>query len=207
MSFNIDLFERTPVVGIMRHFEKNVIRKILPIYEKVGFTTVEITLNTKNAPELIKEFSTLHPNLNIGAGTVCNMKDLDTATNAGASFIVSPIFSEELIKECNQREMAVFPGALTPTEIYNAHILGATAIKVFPATNLGAKYIQDILAPLDNIKLIAVGGVSKDNMKSFFSNGCYGVGMGGALFPRKVIKELSNEKLQKHFQSIINEII
>ena len=103
--------------------------------------------------------------------------------------------------------MAVFPGALTPTEIYNAHILGATAIKVFPATNLGAKYIQDILAPLDNIKLIAVGGVSKDNMKSFFSNGCYGVGMGGALFPRKVIKELSNEKLQKHFQSIINEII
>ena len=165
MSFNIDLFERAPVIGIMRHFEKNVIRKILPIYEKVGFTTVEVTLNTKNAPELIKEFSTLHPNLNVGAGTVCNMKDLDTATNA------------------------------------------ATAIKVFPATNLGAKYIQDILAPLDNIKLIAVGGVSKDNMKSFFSNGCYGVGMGGALFPRKVINELSNGKLKKHFQSIINEII
>ena len=147
------------------HFEKNVIRKILPIYEKVGFTTVEITLNTKNAPELIKEFSIRHPNLNIGAGTVCNMKDLDTATNAGASFIVSPIFSEELIKECIEREIAVFPGALTPTEIYNAHILGSTAIKVFPATNLGANYIQDILAPLDNIKLIAVGGVSKDNLK------------------------------------------
>ena len=207
MNFNIDLFERVPVVGIMRHFEKNVIRKILPIYEKVGFTTVEVTLNTKNAPELIKEFSIRHPNLNIGAGTVCNIKDLDTATNAGASFIVSPIFSEELIKECIEREIAVFPGALTPTEIYNAHILGATAIKVFPATNLGAKYIQDILAPLDNIKLIAVGGVSIDNIKSFFNNGCYGVGMGGALFPRKIIKEFSKEKLKKHFQSIFNEII
>ena len=71
-------------------------------------------MNTKNAPELIKEFSIRHPNLNIGAGTVCNMKDLDTATNAGASFIVSPIFSEELIKECNQRDMAVFPRSSNP---------------------------------------------------------------------------------------------
>ena len=65
MSFNIDLFERTPVIDLAAYFEKTI-RKILPIYEKVDSRLLKSILNTKNAPELIKEFSVRYPNLNIG---------------------------------------------------------------------------------------------------------------------------------------------
>jgi 2-dehydro-3-deoxyphosphogluconate aldolase/(4S)-4-hydroxy-2-oxoglutarate aldolase len=144
--------------------------------------------------------------MNIGAGTVCTMEELDLACDAGASFIVSPILSIEIIKKSIERKVAVFPGALTPTEIFKAHLLGATAVKVFPITSFGPKYVKDLIAPLDNMKLIPVGGVSKNNIRAFFENGSYGVGMASSLFSKNLISKNSMEKLSQHFKSILNEI-
>lgn len=206
MKFNIELFEKAPIIGIMRNINEETIKSILPVYFKSGFNSVEITMNSTKAVEIIKSSVKEFPEMNIGAGTVCTMEELDLACDAGASFIVSPILSIEIIKKSIERKVAVFPGALTPTEIFKAHSLGATAVKVFPITSFGPKYVKDLIAPLDNMKLIPVGGVSKNNIRAFFENGSYGVGMASSLFSKNLISKNSMEELSQHFKSILNEI-
>ena len=206
MKFNIKIFEKVPIIGILRNINEETVKSLLPVYFKSGFNSVEITMNSPRAAEIIQNSVKDFPQMNIGAGTVCTVEELDLACNAGASFIVSPILSTEIIKKSIEREVAVFPGALTPSEIFKAHTLGATAVKVFPVTSFGPKYVKDLMAPLNNIKLIPVGGVSKDNIKAFFESGSYGVGMGSSLFSKDLISNYSVEKLTNHFRSILNEI-
>ena len=206
MKFNIKIFEKVPIIGILRNINEETVKSLLPVYFKSGFNSVEITMNSPRAAEIIQNSVKDFPQMNIGAGTVCTMEELDLACNAGASFIVSPILSTEIIKKSIERKVAVFPGALTPFEIFKAHNLGATAVKVFPITSFGPKYVKDLMGPLNNIKLIPVGGVSKDNIKAFFESGSYGVGMGSSLFSKDLISNYSIEKLTHHFRSILNEI-
>ncbi len=206
MKFNIKIFEKVPIIGILRNINKETVKSLLPVYFKSGFNSVEITMNSPKAAEIIQNSVKDFPKMNIGAGTVCTMEELDLACDAGASFIVSPILSSEIIKKSIERKVAVFPGALTPSEVFKAHTLGATAVKVFPITSFGPKYVKDLMAPLNNIKLIPVGGVTKDNIKAFFENGSYGVGMGSSLFSKDLISNHSVENLSFHFKSILNEI-
>ena len=206
MKFNIELFEKAPIIGILRNINEETVKSILPVYFKSGFNSVEITMNSTKAVEIIKSSVKEFPEMNIGAGTVCTMKELDLACDAGASFIVSPILSIEIIKKSIERKVAVFPGALTPSEIFKAHSLGATAVKVFPITSFGPKYVKDLMAPLENMKLIPVGGVSKNNIREFFENGSYGVGMASSLFSKNLISKNSKRELSQHFKSILNEI-
>lgn len=206
MKFNIELFEKAPIIGILRNINEETVKNLLPVYFKSGFNSVEITMNSTKAVEIIKSSVKEFPEMNIGAGTVCTMEELDLACDAGASFIVSPILSIEIIKKSIERKVAVFPGALTPSEIFKAHSLGATAVKVFPITSFGPKYVKDLMAPLDNMKLIPVGGVSKNNIREFFENGSYGVGMSSSLFSKNLISKNSKRELSQHFKSILNEI-
>ena len=206
MKINIELFEKAPIIGILRNINEQTVKNILPVYFESGFNSVEITMNSTKAVEIIKSSVKEFPEMNIGAGTVCTMEELDLACDAGASFIVSPILSIEIIKKSIERKVAVFPGALTPSEIFKADSLGATAVKVFPITSFGPKYVKDLMAPLDKIKLIPVGGISKNNIKAFFENGSYGVGMASSLFSKNLISKHSTEELSHHFKSILNEI-
>ena len=119
------------------------------------------------------------------------------------SFIVTPVINEEVIQSCVSQGIPIFPGAFTPTEIYKAWSLGASAVKVFPATQLGVTYIKDVSAPLNDIKLLPTGGVSKTNIKSFFEAGAYGVGMGSSLFDKQLISDQNYTALKEHFKSIL----
>jgi 2-dehydro-3-deoxyphosphogluconate aldolase/(4S)-4-hydroxy-2-oxoglutarate aldolase len=205
-KFQQGLFDKMPVIGILRSVSLEVINKIVPYYKKAGFTNLEITMNTENVKDIIAQLSTENPDMNIGAGTVCSLDDLHSALNAGASFIVTPILNKEVITYCAENDIPVFPGAFTPTEIYRANDLGATAVKVFPATQLGPQYIKDVLAPLNTIKLVPTGGVSKENIQEFFKAGAWGVGMGGSLFDKKMIAANNFESLQSHFNTIAEKV-
>jgi len=200
-------YKKTPIVGIIRGLEIETIREIAEVYAQAGYFTLEITMNTKGVAKIIAELRSEFVHLNIGAGTVCNTDDLNKALAAGAQFIVTPIINEEVIKQCVQQNIPIFPGAYTPTEIYKAWSLGASAIKVFPATQLGPQYIKDVLAPLNEIKLLPTGGVTKDNIKSFFEAGVVGAGMGSSLLHKELIANKDFEGLKNHFVSIRNEII
>ncbi|MCW3107506.1 MAG: 2-dehydro-3-deoxyphosphogluconate aldolase [Segetibacter sp.] len=203
-KFSWELFSKVPIIGIVRNLSLDEVIQILPLYQEVGLTTIEITMNTPGAEEMIRysidHFST---GLNIGAGTVCTKEDLKKAIAAGAQFIVTPIISKKVIRSCVKQEIPIFPGAFSPTEIYKASLLGASMIKVYPAKILGPGYIKDVKAPLNNLKLLPTGGVDLDNLVSFRKAGADGFGIGSQLFNKKLIRDKNWEGLKAHFKQFV----
>ncbi|MDB5240172.1 MAG: 2-dehydro-3-deoxyphosphogluconate aldolase/4-hydroxy-2-oxoglutarate aldolase [Spirosoma sp.] len=200
-QFSWPLFDKAPLVGIVRNLPAIDVIQLLPLYQESGLTTLEITMNTPGAEDLIRYARQHYANdLNVGAGTVCTTDDLTRALAAGAQFIVSPIVSKPVIQECVGQGVPVLPGAFTPTEVYEAWSLGASMVKVFPATSLGPGYIKDLKAPLSQIKLLPTGGVTLSNLADFFRAGADGVGVGSQLFNKGLIQEKDWTGLKAHFQ-------
>lgn len=207
-AFSWELYSNAPLVGIIRGLSAEVVSQILPIYQEAGLTTIEITMNTPGVETMIQQaLETTGNGLNIGAGTVCTLEDLDRALEAGAQFIVTPIINKKVIKACVKRNVPIFPGAFTPTEIYKAWSLGASMVKVYPATSLGPDYIKDIKAPMNLLKLIPTGGISLDNMAAYFNAGANGVGIGGHLFDKALIQQQNWSGLKVHFQHFVKEMM
>lgn len=201
-TFSWDVFNATPIVAILRGQPLATCLQIAEVLKAAGYGTLEVTMNTPDVAGIITAISDKFPELNVGAGTVCTSEELDVALAAGASFIVTPIINEAVIKSCVDRDIPIFPGAYTPTEIYQAWSLGASAVKVFPASQLGVRYIKDLSGPLPQIKLVPTGGVSIDNIAEFFAAGVSGVGMGSSLLDKKMIAAGDFSGLQAHFQAI-----
>ncbi len=203
-QFSAGLFSKVPIIGIIRNISANDVAAILPVYADAGLTTIEITMNTPGAVDMISHALQHYAGtLNIGAGTVCTEDELDRAIGAGAQFIVTPVVNEEIIKKCVSLTIPIFPGAFTPTEIYNAWALGATMVKVFPGSLLGPGYIKEVKAPLDQIKLIPTGGITLDNILSFKKAGASGYGMGSHLFNNAMIKQQDLAGLKAHFMEFV----
>lgn len=116
-----------------------------------------------------------------GAGTVTSLEMLELAKNAGARFIVSPDTNEEVIRQTVADGLVSMPGALTPTEIMTAYSCGADFVKVFPAGNLGPAYVKAVCAPLNHIRMLAVGGINEKNIVDYLAAGACGAGVGGNL--------------------------
>jgi 2-dehydro-3-deoxyphosphogluconate aldolase/(4S)-4-hydroxy-2-oxoglutarate aldolase len=113
------------------------------------------------------------------------------AVEAGAKFIVSPNLNEKLAEYCDKAKLAYFPGALTPTEIEKAWSLGATMVKVFPASQMGPNYLKILKGPYEHIKLLAVGGVCSYNVSDYLSAGASAVALGGSIF---TLKRMANQE-------------
>ena len=205
--FSLQKFLTLPVIGIIRGLTLEETLGILPYYIKAGFTTVEITMNTPNAEQMIRVIADQYKGvLNIGAGTVCTDKELDLALEAGAQFIVMPIINESVIKSCVQEKIPLFPGAYTATEIFQAWALGATMVKVFPASSLGPEYIKDLRGPLNHIKLVPVGGVNFDNCLDYMKAGASGLGIGSQLFDTQKIRDKNWKELSNTLELFANKI-
>jgi 2-dehydro-3-deoxyphosphogluconate aldolase / (4S)-4-hydroxy-2-oxoglutarate aldolase len=126
----------------------------------------------------------------IGAGSVLDPETARECISAGAQFIVSPATNFDTILYCNETEIVVMPGALTPTEIVNAWDAGADFVKVFPADSMGgARYLRSLKAPLPEIRLIPTGGVSQATAADFIRAGAEAVGVGADLVDLKAVRE------------------
>jgi 2-dehydro-3-deoxyphosphogluconate aldolase/(4S)-4-hydroxy-2-oxoglutarate aldolase len=123
-----------------------------------------------------------------GAGTVLDAATAAKVIDAGAQFVVSPVFRSSLIAACHERNVPVTPGCFTPTEILDAWEAGADIVKVFPATALGPGYIKDVRAPLPHVKLMPTGGVTVENAGEWIKAGAVAVGVGSALLDTKAIE-------------------
>ncbi len=206
-AFSWELFHQTPIVGIIRHLDKQVVSQVLPLCQEAGLTTIEITMNTPDAESIIQDALTQHVgSLNVGAGTVCSEADLERALAAGAQFIVTPIINKKVIRACVKKGIPICPGAFTPSEIYKAWTLGASMVKVFPTTVLGPAYIRDIKAPLNQIKLLPTGGITLGNMHNFMKAGADGLGIGSELFNKELIEKKDWVGLKDHFQQFVNQL-
>ncbi|MBC7900806.1 MAG: bifunctional 4-hydroxy-2-oxoglutarate aldolase/2-dehydro-3-deoxy-phosphogluconate aldolase [Saprospiraceae bacterium] len=183
------------VLPVIRAESKEEARKVIDAITKGGISIIEITMKVPDAVLLIREL-TANNNLLIGAGTVMDPETARACIEAGAKFIISPALNFETIDYCNDRDIVVMPGALTPTEVVNAWDAGADFVKVFPADSMGgAKYLKSLKAPLPHIKLIPTGGVSQETAASFIKAGASAVGVGADLVDLLAIREGRSEAI------------
>jgi len=183
---DIAKFKKKPVLGIFRGIEPDIIEPLTDTVISSGLETIEITMNTEGAGSLIRKMvKRADLRLTVGAGTVLGIKSLKTALDSGATFIVTPVLVEDVVKYCVKNKIPVFPGALTPQEIYNAWNAGAAMVKVFPSSFFGPAYFKEIKGPFKDIELLACGGVTPENMKEYFSCGASAVAFGASVFKKE----------------------
>jgi 2-dehydro-3-deoxyphosphogluconate aldolase/(4S)-4-hydroxy-2-oxoglutarate aldolase len=182
-KFSLSRFEEEPVMGIIRGVKEESLSGVMEAAIAAGLRFVEITLNTANAPRLIEQACRDYSgSLCVGAGTVLSIADAESALASGAGFLVSPTVKADVAAYCRKHKIAYFPGAFTPTEIETAWDAGAEMIKVFPASQLGAAYFKEVKGPFQNIKLMAVGGVNRDNAPQYLAAGADALALGGSVF-------------------------
>ena len=157
--------------------------KIIDAVKKGGIKFLEITLTVPGAIDIIKELSVKYKNEDviIGAGTVLDPETARMAILAGANYIVSPCFSEDVLRICNRYRIACMPGAQTIREIVAALEMGADVIKVFPGDAFSPSIIKSFKGPLPQGNFMPTGGVSLSNINEWLSAGAYAVGTGSSL--------------------------
>ncbi|MBL4954725.1 bifunctional 4-hydroxy-2-oxoglutarate aldolase/2-dehydro-3-deoxy-phosphogluconate aldolase [Neobacillus sp. YIM B02564] len=175
------------IIAIMRGVDPKNVSSIAQSLKKGGIRVIEITLDSPNALEVIKQLSLEEgDNMLIGAGTVLDPESARMAIHHGAKFIISPTLNIKTIEMTKRYGVLSIPGCLTPTEILTAYENGADMVKVFPASSMGANYFKDLSGPLSYIPLIATGGINENNIQDFIKSGVTAVGLGSSLIGKKV---------------------
>jgi 2-dehydro-3-deoxyphosphogluconate aldolase / (4S)-4-hydroxy-2-oxoglutarate aldolase len=186
------------IIAVIRSTDLQTGRKMAQAVAAGGIKLIEITANSDRPWELIELLREELPDCSIGTGTVLTMSDALNAIACGAEYIFTPHLDLSLIDAATTAEIAIIPGALTPTEIITAWHSGATAVKVFPIQAVGGvSYLQVLQGPIAQIPLIPTGGVTVDNAPAFLNAGALAVGLAGSLFPPAEIA-------QENWQSIRN---
>ena len=172
-----------------------------------GIKVMEITLRTDAALESIKIISKELPQMNVGAGTVCNVKDFKNAIETGAKFVFSPGISQELIDYSKQTNIPLIPGVATASEVMLAQNNGINACKLFPAViSGGIGMLKALNGPFPKMKFCPTGGVNLDNMNDFLSLknvSCIG---GTWLCPKATVNSNDFEKIEKLCSQAINNV-
>jgi len=156
-----------------------------------GIRAAEITMTVPGAVRALEKVADqFGGKLVLGAGTVLDPETARVCMLAGAEFFVTPSLRTSTIEIAKRYSKAIFPGALTPTEVLAAWDAGADAVKIFPCGNVGgAKYIKALKGPFPQIEMVPTGGVNLETIGDFLKAGSCAVGVGGELVDGKSIKE------------------
>ena len=180
--------EALGIVAVIRLKDPGKLRAVVDAMAEGGVRALEVTMTVPGAVDLIRALApSLPAGFLIGAGPVTDVAPARAVIDAGASFVVGPVFRPEVIAACHERDVAAMPGCFSPTEILAAHESGADIVKVFPATMLGPQFLKDVRAPLPQVKLMPTGGVTLENAGEWIRAGAVAVGLGSALLDATAI--------------------
>jgi len=173
-----------------------------------GIPVVEITMTVPNAVSVIREVAQQYRDkVLIGAGTVTTAEQAESCFRAGAEFLVSPGLAASVLSVARAAEKLAIPGALTPTELMNAHDHGARLVKIFPCGNLGGpKYLRSLKAPFPNAQLIPTGGVNAANAADFIAAGAFALGVGADLVDASALREGNLEKISTGARELVDAV-
>lgn len=195
------------IIAVLRACTAHQIPPLVEALIRGGVTSVEITLTTHGALQAIREASQhFGPHALIGAGSVLNLASCHECLAAGAQFIVSPICRPALVAAAHEAGRAVMLGAFTPTEAQTAHEIGADFVKIFPADNLGPRFIQALLAPMPHLRLVPTGGVDLKNAAAFLHAGSAALGVGGSLVSQKILQTNDWSQLTRLAQQFVQAV-
>jgi 2-dehydro-3-deoxyphosphogluconate aldolase/(4S)-4-hydroxy-2-oxoglutarate aldolase len=190
----LDLMENTGVVPVFYNGDAEVAENVVKACYRGGVRTFEFTNRGEKAFEvfsgLVKMASRECPELVMGIGSIVSAADCRRFVEAGAKFVVGPVFSAEVMEEAAKLDVPYVPGAATPTEAFNAWRAGAAIVKIFPGAEVGGpSFIKAMLAPMPWLRLMVTGGVepSRENLSKWFAAGVKCVGIGSNLFPKELV--------------------
>ena len=163
--------ERFEDFGVVPVVVLDDVKDALPLAKALtegGLPCAEVTFRTEAAEESIKVMAEAYPDMVVGAGTVLTIEQVDAAVKAGAKFIVSPGFDPEIVDYCLKKEIPIFPGCVTPSEVAQAVKRGLKVVKFFPAEPAGGvAMIKAMAAPYHQLRFMPTGGIGTQNLKDY----------------------------------------
>jgi len=201
----LDQILENKIVAIIHGADPADVLRIAQALQLGGVNILEVTLNSPNALQVIKELVDKMKDILVGAGTVLSAADAEASFDAGARFIISPNTNIETIAATKKLGIVSIPGAYSATEVVNAFSNGGDIIKIFPATN--AEYIKILRGPLSHIPMMPTGGITAENISGFKKAGAVAFGIGTSLVDvkHKITEEHLNritENARKFVQAI-----
>ena len=176
------LLRDNPIIAVLRAQDAGDYDAVVDVLGANGVRSIELTLSTpgtiEHLPALIAHAG---DDLEIGVGTITTLDQAQAAIDAGARYLVTPIINLDVIALALEHALPVFPGGLTPTELYSAWAAGATAVKIFPAQTVGAKFGSHLRGPFPDLQFVPSGGVGLDDIPTWLAAGAVAVSLGGPL--------------------------
>lgn len=177
-----ELLRQNAVLAVLRATHASEYAPVIEALAGGNVRCIELTLSTggvfEQLPSLAAAFGS---DIEIGVGTVTTVDEAVRALDAGARFLVTPVMDEAIVDVAAASGVPVFPGGLTPTELFTGWRAGATAVKIFPAATVGAGYIAQLRGPFPDIQVIPSGGVGIADVASWIASGAMAVSLGGPL--------------------------
>jgi len=199
--------EQSGIVAVIRIKEPQRLQAIVDAISQGGIRAMEVTMTVPGAIELIADLAPRMPaGFLLGAGTVTDPDTARRVIDAGAQFIVSPVFRRPILAVCHERGVPSMPGCFSPTEILDAWEDGADIVKVFPASVLGTAFFRDLRGPLPHVKVMPTGGVTLDNAGEWLKAGAVAVGIGNALLDAKAVAAGDYATLRANAERIVANV-
>lgn len=177
------------LVAILRSATSEHYAAVADTLVSAGVRVLEVTLTASDALPAVKQLAGIYAGSEVvvGAGTVLSTDQAEACLDAGARFLVSPAAAPDVLATARISGVAVYPGALTPTEILNAFVSGASAVKLFPASAVSPRYLTDVRGPFPDIPIMPTGGIGIDDIPRWLAAGAAAVGLGGPLIGRAAV--------------------
>jgi 2-dehydro-3-deoxyphosphogluconate aldolase/(4S)-4-hydroxy-2-oxoglutarate aldolase len=188
-SSAVAVLREVGIVPVIRTESADAALAVVEVLAGAGLAVAEITMTVPDAIDVIASVARrFGDRVLVGAGTVTDGGTAERAVDAGAAFIVTPCLVPEVIDAARRADVAVIPGALTPTEVADAFRRGGDMVKVFPVQNVGgAAYLRALRGPFPAIPLVPTGGVTLANAREMFDAGAAAIGVGGELVSRDAL--------------------
>ena len=206
MNEVVQFLEDNKVMVICRGLYNEDLMKVVDALYAGGVRLAEVTFD-QNDPDAvektsgaIRQLKEKYPDMKVGSGTVTSVEQVKATKEAGGEFCLSPNVNVEVIKATKEEGLVSIPGALTPTEILQAHEAGADIVKIFPAGWLGLRYLKDIKGPINHVKFLAAAGVNEENFADYLKAGYCAAGISGRLLDKKVIEQQNYAELTRRAQ-------
>ena len=203
----LEIIAKHKLVAIVRLDDLAIAKELTSALIDGGIRAIEFTLTNRDAVSTIADIrGRVSDSVAIGAGSVITADQVRAVADAGAQFVVSPVWKREVNSACQEASLPFMPGAFTPTEILNAWEWGASVVKVFPANHLGKRYIKDVLAPMPHLRLMPTGGVDVDNMREFLDYGAFALGVGSSLINNEAVADQDWERLRDNARRYVDQL-
>ena len=195
-------------IAVIRYPQLELGSQMAKAVSSGGMQLIEITWNSDQPAELVRQLRSELPSATIGAGTILDLNQLREAIASGAQFLFCPHVDSALIQAAVEAGVPIIPGALSPTEIVTAWQAGASCVKVFPVQSVGGvNYIKNLQDPLGQIPLIPTSGVTKENAGGFLEAGAIAVGISSQLFPKQLVAARDWEGIAERAKSFYHQLV